>query len=212
MRRGVREEQFNSKYAPPTPLVPRNLTYTVAERIDCEGRQIIALDRRGAREAIRRLKERGVESIAVSFLFSFLNPVHEQEVAALLEEEFPEAYVSLSTQVLPQLRAYERHSTTALNAYVGPILARYLDHLTARLHEAGFRGRLLIMQSNGGVMAPEMASRFGCRTLLIGPGRRAGGWYFLRQPRRLQGPDHHGYGWHQLRRVFHQRRRSELHH
>ena len=184
MRRGVREEQFNSKYAPPTPLVPRNLTYTVAERIDCEGRQIIALDRRGAREAIRRLKGRGVESIAVSFLFSFLNPMHEQEVAALLEEEFPEAYVSLSTQVLPQLRAYERHSTTALNAYVGPILARYLDHLTVRLHSAGFRGRLLIMQSNGGVMAPEMASRFGCRTLLSG-GRRAGRWYFLRQPRRL---------------------------
>ena len=169
MRRGVREEQFNSKYAPPTPLVPRNLTYTVAERIDCEGREIVGLDRSGAREAIRALKQRGVESIAVSFLFSFLNPIHEQEVAALLQEEFPEAYVSLSTQVLPQLRAYERHSTTALNAYVGPILARYLDHLTARLREAGFGGRLLIMQSNGGVMAPEMASRFGCRTLLSGP-------------------------------------------
>lgn len=169
MRRGVREDQFNSKYAPPTPLVPRNLTYTVAERVDCEGRQIVALDRSGARAAIRALKQRGVESIAVSFLFSFLNPLHEQEIAALLNEEFPDAYVSLSTQVLPQLRAYERHSTTALNAYVGPILARYLDHLTARLHSAGFRGRLLIMQSNGGVMAPEMAARFGCRTLLSGP-------------------------------------------
>jgi N-methylhydantoinase A len=169
MRRGVREEQFNSKYAPPTPLVPRNLTYTVAERIDCEGRQIIGLDPMDAREAIRALKQKGVESIAVSFLFSFLNPTHEQEIAALLQEEFPEVYVSLSTQVLPQLRAYERHSTTALNAYVGPILARYLDQLTARLRETGFRGRLLIMQSNGGVMAPEMASRFGCRTLLSGP-------------------------------------------
>jgi N-methylhydantoinase A len=169
MRRGVREEQFNSKCAPPVPLVPRHLTYTVPERVDCEGRQMVALDRSGARESIRALKRSGVESIAVSFLFSFLNPVHEQEVAALLEEEFPEAYVSLSTQVLPQLRAYERHSTTALNAYVGPILARYLDHLTARLRSAGFRGRLLIMQSNGGVMAPEMAARFGCRTLLSGP-------------------------------------------
>ncbi|MPZ77158.1 MAG: hydantoinase/oxoprolinase family protein [Deltaproteobacteria bacterium] len=169
MRRGVREEQFNSKYAPPTPLVPRNLTYTVAERVDCEGRQIVPMDSSGALDAIRKLKRRGVESIAVSFLFSFLNPIHEQEMAALLKEEFPEAYVSLSTQVLPQLRAYERHSTTALNAYVSPILARYLDHLTARLQSAGFRGRLLIMQSNGGVMAPEMAARFGCRTLLSGP-------------------------------------------
>jgi N-methylhydantoinase A len=169
MRRGVREDQFNSKYSPPTPLVPRNLTYTVPERVDCQGRQIVDLDRSRAHEAIRALKQRGVESIAVSFLFSFLNPVHEQEIAALLTEEFPDAYVSLSTQVLPQLRAYERHSTTALNAYVGPILARYLDHLTGRLHSAGFRGRLLIMQSNGGVMAPEMAARFGCRTLLSGP-------------------------------------------
>jgi N-methylhydantoinase A len=169
MRRGVREQQFNSKCAPPVPLVPRHLTYTVPERVDCEGRQMVALDRGGARESIRALKRSGVESIAVSFLFSFLNPVHEQEVAALIEEEFPGAYVSLSTQVLPQLRAYERHSTTALNAYVGPILARYLDHLTARLRSAGFRGRLLIMQSNGGVMAPEMAARFGCRTLLSGP-------------------------------------------
>jgi N-methylhydantoinase A len=169
MRRGVREEQFNSKCAPPTPLVPRSLTYTVPERVDCEGRQMVALDQSRARDSIRALKRSGVESIAVSFLFSFLNPVHEQEIAALLKEEFPEAYVSLSTQVLPQLRAYERHSTTALNAYVGPILARYLDNLTARLQSAGFCGRLLIMQSNGGVMAPEMAARFGCRTLLSGP-------------------------------------------
>jgi N-methylhydantoinase A len=169
MRRGVREEQFNSKCAPPAPLVPRHLTYTVPERVDCEGRQMVALDRSGARASIRTLKRSGVESVAVSFLFSFLNPAHEQEIAALLEEEFPEAYVSLSIQVLPQLRAYERHSTTALNAYVGPILARYLDHLTTRLRSAGFCGRLLIMQSNGGVMAPEMAARFGCRTLLSGP-------------------------------------------
>lgn len=169
MRRGVREEQFNSKCAPPTPLVPRSLTYTVPERVDCEGREMVALDQSRARDSIRALKRSGVESIAVSFLFSFLNPVNEQEIAALLKEEFPEAYVSLSTQVLPQLRAYERHSTTALNAYVGPILARYLEHLTARLQSAGFCGRLLIMQSNGGVMAPEMAARFGCRTLLSGP-------------------------------------------
>ena len=107
--------------------------------------------------------------MAVSFLFSFLNPIHEHEVAEILKEDFPAAYVSLSTQVLPQLRAYERHSATALNAYVGPILTRYLERLTARLETAGFRGRLLIMQSNGGVMAPEMAARFASRTLLSGP-------------------------------------------
>jgi N-methylhydantoinase A len=169
MRRGVREDQFNSKYAPPAPIVPRHLTYTVAERIDCEGREIAVLDCDGVREVLRILRRKGVEAVAVSFLFSFLNPSHEQQVAELFKEEFPEAYVSLSIQVLPQLRAYERHSTTALNASVGPILARYLDRLTARLESAGFAGRLLIMQSNGGVMAPSMAARFACRTLLSGP-------------------------------------------
>ncbi len=170
MRRGVREDQFNSKCAPPAPLVPRHLSYTVAERIDCEGRENVPLDRQGARAVIGALKRSsGVESVAVSFLFSFLNPVHELEVAEILKEDFPAAYVSLSTEVLPQLRAYERHSATALNAYVGPILTRYLERLTARLESAGFHGRLLIMQSNGGVMAPEMAARFACRTLLSGP-------------------------------------------
>ena len=170
MRRGVREDQFNSKCAPPAPLVPRHLSYTVAERIDCEGRENVPLDRQGARAVIGALKRSsGVESVAVSFLFSFLNPVHELEVAEILKEDFPSAYVSLSTEVLPQLRAYERHSATALNAYVGPILTGYLERLTARLESAGFHGRLLIMQSNGGVMAPEMAARFACRTLLSGP-------------------------------------------
>jgi len=169
MRRGIREQQFNSKYNPPPPLVSRNLTFTVSERTDCEGREIAALDVAEAREAIDALKRNGVESIAVSLLFSFLNPKHEQEIAALRKTGFPEAYVSLSTEVLPQLRAYERHSTTALNAYVVPILARYLQRLTERLTNAGFAGQLLIMQSNGGVMAPETAARFACRTLLSGP-------------------------------------------
>jgi N-methylhydantoinase A len=169
MRRGVREEQFNSKCAPPAPLVPRSLSFTVAERIDCNGCETIPLDHEGSRTVVDALKRSGVESVAVSFLFSFLNPAHELRIAEILKQEFPEAYVSLSTQVLPQLRAYERHSATALNAYVGPILTRYLERLTARLEQAGFRGRLLIMQSNGGVMAPEMAARFASRTLLSGP-------------------------------------------
>jgi N-methylhydantoinase A len=169
MRRGIREQQFNSKYNPPPPLVARNLTYGVTERVDCEGHELAPLDRQEARAAIVELKRQGVESVAVSLLFSFLNPKHEQEIAALLHGDFPEAYVSLSTQVLPQLRAYERHSTTALNAYVGPILARYLERLTERLRSAGFVAQLWIMQSNGGVMAPDTAARFACRTLLSGP-------------------------------------------
>ncbi len=169
MRRGIRENQFDAKCNPPPALVPRNLTYAVAERIDCEGREITPLDLEDAKQAIAELKTAGVESVAVSFLFSFLNPKHELQIAELLQQHFPESYVSLSTQVLPQLRAYERHSTTVLNAYVGPILTRYLRSLTDRLHSAGFAGKLLIMQSNGGVMAPETAAQFACRTLLSGP-------------------------------------------
>src|ERR1041384_6975457 len=178
MRRGVRENQFNSKVDPPKPLVPRSRTTTVAERTDCTGAEAVPLDRESARRAIRELKEQGVESIAVSFLFSFLNPKHEAELAEIIKDEFPEVYVSLSTQVLPQLRAYERQSTTALNAYVGPLLERYLRRVTERLESAGFAGRLLIMQSNGGVMAPETAARFARRTLLSGPAGRRGAAIF----------------------------------
>src|SRR6185369_1270225 len=105
MRRGVRENQFNSKVNPPIPLVPRSRTITVPERVDCTGAETLALDRDIARRAIRELKQQAVESVAVSFLFSFLNPKHETELAEILKEEFPEAYASLSTEVLPQLRA-----------------------------------------------------------------------------------------------------------
>ncbi len=169
MRRGIREEQFNPKCDPPLPLVPRSLIFTVSERVDREGREIVPLDREEARRAIRALRNAGVEAVAVSFLFSFLNPEHEQQAATLLREEFPETFISLSTEVLPQLGAYQRHSTTALNAYVGPVLVHYLDRLQSRLRQAGFRNGLLIMQSSGGVMAPEVAARFACRTLLSGP-------------------------------------------
>src|SRR5689334_15596056 len=112
MRRGVREEQFNSECAPPPPLVPRSSSFTVAERVDSDGREKLPLDRRGARAVVGTLKQSGVEAVAVSFLFSFLNPAHELEIAEILKEDFPAAHVSLSTQVLPQLRAYERHSAT----------------------------------------------------------------------------------------------------
>lgn len=169
MRRGIRENQFDSKRNPPPPLVPRGLTFTVTERVDRKGNEIVPLDAEEARRAILSLKKAGVEAVVVSFLFSFLNPSHEQQVAAILREEFPEAYASLSIEVLPQLGAYLRHSTTALNGYVGPVLMRYLNRLTSRLHEADFQGRLLVMQSSGGVMAPQVASRFACRTLLSGP-------------------------------------------
>lgn len=179
MRRGMREEQYNPKQSPPPPLVPRYLIQVVDERVNCEGHEVTPLNEDDVRRAIRFFKQEGVEAVAVSLLFSFFNPAHEQRIKEIITEEAPGLYVSLSSEVLPQVRVYERHSTTALNAYVGPPLSRYLTKLKGRLAQEGFGGTLLIMQSNGGVMAPEIAIRFASNTLLSGPasGPTAGVFY-----------------------------------
>jgi N-methylhydantoinase A len=168
MRRGLKERQFE-KYAPPAPLIPRHRIEVVDERITVDGEVATALNERDVYDAAERLREADVEAVAVSCLWSFLNPVHERRIGEILEAELPDAYVSLSTEVLPQIRVYERHSTTALNAYVGPVLKRYLVRLDEELSRRGFGGTLLVMQSNGGVMSPEVAQRFASNTLLSGP-------------------------------------------
>ncbi len=168
MRRGLKKRQFDSRYAPPPPLVPRYLLRTVEERVNCEGREVTALNREDCMDAIQKLKDEQVEAIGVSFMFSFLNPLHEQEMGNLIKEYFPETFVSLSSEILPQVRFYERNSTTAMNAYVGPTLKRYIESLIARLAADNFKGTLLIMQSNGGVMSPEVVMRFAANTLLSG--------------------------------------------
>ena len=169
MRRGLKERMYDCKYSPPPPLVPRRLIQVVEERIDVEGREIAPLNEGDVERAIGKFKDAGVEAVAVSFLWSFFNPAHEERVREICEQELPGVYVSLSCEILPQIRVYERHSTTVLNAYVGPPLARYLKSLGSGLREQGFAGTLLIMQSNGGVMSPELAARFASNTLLSGP-------------------------------------------
>jgi N-methylhydantoinase A len=169
MRRGLRERQYDCKHAPPPPLVPRHRIREVPERLAYDGSVTTPLDEQAVREAARAFRADGVESVAVSYLFSFFDPAHEQRTGEIVAEEMPDAYVTLSSEVLPQVRLYERNSTTALNASVRPQLDRYLRMLKERLGEAGFDGTLLIMQSNGGVMAPEVASRFAVNTLLSGP-------------------------------------------
>jgi N-methylhydantoinase A len=178
MRRGLKARQFE-KYAPAAPLVPRHRIQVVEERVTVDGEVMTPLNEDDVRAAALALKKEGVEAIAVSCLWSFLNPAHEERIGAILQEELPDAYVSLSTEVLPQIRVYERHSTTALNAYVGPVLKRYLVRLQEELADSGFDGTLLIMQSNGGVMSPELAERFAGNTLLSGPagGPLAGVFY-----------------------------------
>jgi N-methylhydantoinase A len=168
MRRGLKERQFD-KYAPPPPLVPRHLIQTVEERIDVNGSVLTPLNEKDVIAASRYFKEQEVEAVAVSLLWSFRNGVHEERIRTLLEQELPDVYISLSIDILPQIRVYERNSTTVLNAYVGPILTRYLSRLQDELNKQKFDGKLLIMQSNGGVMSPQVAQRFASNTLLSGP-------------------------------------------
>lgn len=168
MRRGLKERQFE-KYAPPAPLVPRHLIEVVRERTLVSGAVETPLVEDDVRAAAARFRDAGVEAVAVSLLWSFRNPAHEARVREILAEELPGAYISISTEILPQIRVYERNSTTALNAYVGPVLTRYLERLQSALIDRSFSGTLLIMQSNGGVMLPSVAERFASNTLLSGP-------------------------------------------
>jgi N-methylhydantoinase A len=170
MRRGVKAgNQYDYAHPQPEPLIERRLVREVPERTSFRGEELARLDEAAVRRVARELRAEGVEAVGIALLWSFVDPRHEERVAALLREELPEAYVSRSSEVIPQMRVYERASTTALNAYVGPVLSRYLDELAGRLAHAGFAGTLLIMQSNGGVMTPELSARFAVNTLLSGP-------------------------------------------
>ena len=170
LRRGMKTgERYDLEQAPPPVLIERALTLTVTERTDANGQIIIPLEEEDVRAAAEVLRAAGVEAVAVSYLWSFLNPKHEFRTREILQDALPGVYISLSSEVLPQIRVYERHSTTALNSYTGPPLARYLDNLEMRLGENGFRGVLNIMQSNGGCMSPKVTSRFAVNTLLSGP-------------------------------------------
>jgi N-methylhydantoinase A len=178
MRRGVREEQYNNRYANVKPLVPRSRRAGIAGRIDRDGKETAPLDLEAVREALTAWKTEGVQAIAVCFMNSFANPAHEQAAAELVRQALPDAYLSVSTDVLPSIRFYERVSTTALNAYVGPKLEHYLEQLVERLANAGFGGLLLIMQSNGGVISPQAARDKAALTLLSGPAGGPGAGLF----------------------------------
>jgi N-methylhydantoinase A len=169
IRRGTKESMFNVKLPPPPTIVPRHRRLGIPERHGAQGEVVRPLDEAAAREAIRSLRDSGCEAVAVSFLFSFLRPEHENRVAELIREEWPDVYLSLSSDVLPQIRDFERTSTTVVNAYVGPGLERYLLELESALGDAGFDGQLFIMQSNGGMTAAKEAVRRPVYCLFSGP-------------------------------------------
>jgi N-methylhydantoinase A len=153
----------------PEPLVPRDLRLEVNERLRADGSVLAPLDERQAREVVRSLAATGVESVAVCLLNSFENPAHELALKRMLAEEFPQASVSISYEVLPQIREYERTSTTVTNAYVKPLTESYLRRLGERLAGLGFGGRLFIMLSSGGVTSAQTAAEFPVRIIESGP-------------------------------------------
>ena len=163
---------FDYFYAKPEPITPQSLTREIPERSDYQGNVLLPLDHAAVRQAARELKAAGVASIAVCYLFSFANPTHEAETRQLIQDEHPDAHVSLSSEVLPRLREWPRLSTTLINAYLEPVMIHYIDHLNRGLDAAGVRTQQrFLMQSNGGVM-PFSAAIGGGRTvhtLLSGP-------------------------------------------
>lgn len=169
MRRGVRESFYDNKFTAPVPLVPRRLRLPARGRIGADGRELEPLSLADVEAAISAFASHQVEAIAVSFMHAYANPAHEEAAAELIARRLPDAYLSVSNRVLPQLRFYERTSTTVLNAVVGPILRAYMGNLQRRLAEGGFRGVLRVMQSNGGVASADAVAELAASTLLSGP-------------------------------------------
>jgi N-methylhydantoinase A len=161
---------FNVMYDKPEPLVPPSLTGEVRERVDFRGDVLVPLDEAALRETLRHLNAKGIEALAVCLLFSFLHPEHEARVRDIAREELPGCDVSLSSDILPQIREYYRLSTTVINAYLQPILAHYIQSLDRRLRDAGVTSRQkYIMQSNGGTSTFAEAARTAVTTVLSGP-------------------------------------------
>jgi N-methylhydantoinase A len=175
MREGLKPERYNLRLAPREPLVPRYLRLGVRQRIDAAGATRIPLNRRSLNRAIATLKAEGVESVAVCYLHSYRDPADERATRDALATAMPGVAVSLSSEVLPQIKEFERVSTTAVNAYVGPILERYLTRLDERLREAGHAGTLLIILSHGGVAPVDEAVRLAAGAVLSGPAGGVGG-------------------------------------
>jgi N-methylhydantoinase A len=184
MREGLKEDRYNLRVPPPEPLVPRDRRLGVEERIRHDGRVETALSTASLSQAIGTLKAKGVDSVAVCYFHAYRDPTHERMTAEAVRTAMPGCYVTLSSEVLPQIKEYERTCTTVVNAYVGPALQRYLERLETRLGEAGFTGPLLIIQSHGGVATVADAVRLAAGAVLSGP---AGGVAGSRHVARLIG-------------------------
>ncbi|MGR3490536.1 MAG: hydantoinase/oxoprolinase family protein [Shimia sp.] len=175
MRTESRFEQYDLNLVLPEPLLPRQFRFTVPERVDANGTALIPFDRAAVEEVADRIATAGFESVAVGLLHSYLNPAHERMVREVLVQRCPGVSVSLSSDVSPQMREYERFNTTVANAYIKPLMHAYLTRLEERLRAQGVRAQVFMIHSGGGIMALEDAAEFPVRLVESGP---AGGAVF----------------------------------
>ena len=187
MRRGVREERYNNHYRNVKPLVPRYLRLCLNERVDASGQLLVTVDLKELDAIIARIKAEKVEAVAICLMNSYLNNEHEKQVTQYIRDALPDLFICASFEVLPSIRFYDRVSTTCINAYIGVVIDRYLESLLEKLSTIHFKGKLMIMQSNGGVVTPEVARKIAAVTVLSGPAAApiAGSYYA-----RLLGFDH----------------------
>ncbi|MBV9376072.1 MAG: hydantoinase/oxoprolinase family protein, partial [Alphaproteobacteria bacterium] len=169
MREGLKDDRYNLRLPPPEQFVARKLRLGVRERLRADGRVEVPLDRGSLDRALASLKQEQVEAVAVCYLHAYRDPRHELATKAAIDRELAGVYISLSSEVLPQIKEYERVSTTVVNAYVGPALSGYLGRLEQRLAEAGYRGPTLIIQSHGGVAPISESGRLAAGAVLSGP-------------------------------------------
>ncbi len=186
IRHENRFEQYDVNIDLPPPLVPRRLRRVVPERIDARGRIVTPLDEAAVAALAERLEEDEVESLAIGFLHSYVNPAHEERAREVLTRHLKGVTMTLSSEVSPEMREYERLSTACANAYVQPMIGRYLVNLEALLHEEGFTCPLFLMTSGGGLTTVETAIRFPVRLVESGP---AGGAIFASHIARQCGLD-----------------------
>ena len=181
-----RFEQYDIDMEKPVPLVPRRWRFPVPERLDASGEPILPLDEAAVEAIAARLAAEGIESAAIGLLHSYVNPTHERRVREILREALPDLAITLSAEVAPEMREYERFSTACANAYVQPVMARYLRMLEAGLRDAGFACPLYVMLSGGGVADIGTAIRFPIRLVESGP---VGGAVFASHVARQCGLD-----------------------
>lgn len=175
MRTESRFEQYDLNLNLPDPLLPRQMRYTVPGRIDALGAELIPLTRAEIEPVVDQLAHAGYESVAIGLIHSYLNPAHEQLVAEVVTEKMPDAMISISSEVSPQMREYERFNTVVANAYIKPLMKSYLGRLEGRLRDEGVACNIFLMHSGGGIISLENAADFPVRLVESGP---AGGAVF----------------------------------